>query len=126
MVVMINKNEVCVVNDTEVSTYQNKGYETLVTDMGFRKHPEYVEWDVFNHMDTVYPLTIKADRYSGVYSGGAYTAWPCDEAEIPSEVFTFRSWRIRWTACMVASAAVVSAEIVMASGSKIRSFLSMP
>ena len=86
MEIMINKNEVCVVNDTEVSTYQNKGYETLVTDMGFRKHPEYIEWDVFNHMDTIYPLTIKADRYSGVYSGGEYTAWPCDEADIPDEI----------------------------------------
>ncbi len=87
MEIMVKKNEVCVVNDEEVSTYQNKGYETLITDIGFRNHPEYVEWDVFNHMDTIYPLTIKADRYSGVYSGGEYTAWPCDEAEIPSEVF---------------------------------------
>lgn len=87
MEIMIKKNEVCVVNDEEVSTYQNKGYETLITDMGFRKHPEYIEWDVFNHLDTVYPLTIKADRYSGVYSGGEYTAWPCHEADIPSEVF---------------------------------------
>ena len=87
MEIMINKNEVCVVNDEVVSTYKNKGYETLITDMGFRNHPEYVEWNVFNHMDTVYPLTIKADRYSGVYSGGKYTAWPCSEADIPDEVF---------------------------------------
>ena len=87
MEIMVKKNEVCVVNDTEVSTYQNKGYETLITGIGFRNHPEYVEWNVFNHMDTVYPLTIKADRYSGVYSGGEYTAWPCGEADIPSEVF---------------------------------------
>jgi len=87
MVVMINKNEVCVVNDEEVSTYQNKGYETLITDMGFRKHPEYVEWDVFNHIDTIYPLTIKADRYSGAYSRGKYTAWPCGEEDIPDGVF---------------------------------------
>lgn len=87
MEIMVKKNEVCVVNDTEVSTYQNKGYETLITDIGFRNHPEYVEWNVFNHMDTVYPLTIKADRYSGVYSGGKYTAWPCSEADIPDGVF---------------------------------------
>jgi hypothetical protein len=87
MEIMIKKNEACVVNDEEVSTYQNKGYETLITDMGFRKHPEYVEWDVFNRMETIYPLTIKADRYSGVYSGGEYTAWPCHEADIPDEVF---------------------------------------
>lgn len=87
MEIMINKKEVCVVNDDEVSTYQNKGYETLITDIGFRNHPEYVNWDVFNHIDTVYPLTIKADRYSGVYSGGTYTAWPCGESDIPDEVF---------------------------------------
>ena len=87
MEIMINKKEVCVVNDEEVSTYQNKGYETLITDIGFRNHPEYVNWDVFNHIDTVYPLTIKADRYSGVYSGGTYTAWPCGESDIPDEVF---------------------------------------
>ena len=87
MEIMINKNEVCVVNDEEVSTYQNKGYETLITDMGFRNHPECVNWDVFNHIDTVYPLTIKADRYSGVYSGGEYTAWPCGEEDIPDGVF---------------------------------------
>lgn len=87
MEIMVKKNDVCVVSDEEVSTYQNKGYETLITDVGFRKHPEYVEWDVFNHIDTVYPLTIKADRYSGVYSGGEYTAWPCNEADIPDEVF---------------------------------------
>lgn len=87
MEIMIKKNDVCVVNDEEVSTYQNKGYETLITDVGFRNHPEYVEWDVFNHMDTVYPLTIKADRYSGVYSGGEYTAWPCGEGDIPDGVF---------------------------------------
>jgi hypothetical protein len=87
MEIMIKKNDVRVVNDEEVSTYQNKGYETLITDMGFRKHPEYIEWDVFNRMETIYPLTIKADRYSGVYSGGEYTAWPCNEADIPDEVF---------------------------------------
>ena len=84
---MIHKNDVCVVDDEFVSTYQNKGYETLITDIGFRNHPEYVNWNIFNHIDTIYPLTIKPDRYSGVYSGGTYTAWPCDEAEIPSEVF---------------------------------------
>jgi hypothetical protein len=87
MEIMINKNEVCVVNDEEVSTYQNKGYETLITDMGFRNHPEYVDWKVFSRIDTIYPLTIKADRYSGVYSRGEYTAWPCNEADIPVEVF---------------------------------------
>lgn len=87
MVVMINKKEICVVDNAEIESYEIKGYETLITDIGFRNHPEYVNWDVFNHIDTVYPLTIKADRYSGVYSGGEYTAWPCDEEDIPDGVF---------------------------------------
>lgn len=86
MVIMINKKEICVVDNTEIESYENKGYETLITDIGFRNHPEYVNWDVFNHI-AVYPLTIKADRYSGVYSGGTYTAWPCGESDIPDEVF---------------------------------------
>ena len=87
MVVMINKKEICVVDNAEIESYEIKGYETLIADIGFRNHPEYVNWDVFNHIDTVYPLTIKADRYSGVYSGGEYTAWPCGEADIPDGVF---------------------------------------
>lgn len=87
MVIMINKDAVCVVDDEAVSTYQNKGCEILITDIGFRNHPEYVDWKVFNHIDTIYPLTIKADRYSGVYSGGEYTAWPYNEADMPEEVF---------------------------------------
>lgn len=85
MVIMINKEETCVIDDADVSTYENKGFETLITDIGFRNHPEYVNWDAFNHIDT-YPLTIKSDRYGGVYSGGKYTAWPYDEADIPDEV----------------------------------------
>ena len=84
---MINKKEICAVDNAEIESYEIKGYETLITDIGFRNHPEYVNWDVFNHIDTVYPLTIKADRYSGVYSGGEYTAWPCGEADIPDGVF---------------------------------------
>lgn len=87
MVIMVNKDAVYVVDDEAVSTYQNKGCEILITDIGFRNHPEYVDWKVFNHIDTIYPLTIKADRYSGVYSGGEYTAWPHNEADIPEEVF---------------------------------------
>ena len=87
MVIMINKKEICAVDNAEIESYENKGYETLITDIGFRNHPEYVNWDVFNHIDTVYPLTIKADRYSGAYSGGKYTAWPCGEEDIPDGVF---------------------------------------
>ena len=31
----------------------------------------------------IYPLTIIADRYTGSYSGGAFTAWNCEYYEIP-------------------------------------------
>lgn len=30
-----------------------------------------------------WPLTIVADRYSGIYSGGAWTAWPCEPWAVP-------------------------------------------
>lgn len=33
-----------------------------------------------------YPMTIVKDRYGGVYSGGAYTAWNLDPWELPSEM----------------------------------------
>lgn len=36
--------------------------------------------------DEIYPLTIVSDRYSGVYSGGAYTAWNMDADEIPADI----------------------------------------
>lgn len=35
----------------------------------------------------IYPLTIVADRYGGVYSGGKYTAWYCDANEVPEDIF---------------------------------------
>ena len=34
----------------------------------------------------IYPLTIIADRYTGVYSGGEYLAFNLEFIEIPSEV----------------------------------------
>lgn len=34
----------------------------------------------------VYPCTILADRYTGAYSGGEWTAWPMDADEIPVAV----------------------------------------
>lgn len=33
-----------------------------------------------------YPLTIVRDRYSGVYSGGKYTAWNTDFYRVPLEI----------------------------------------
>ena len=35
------------------------------------------------YSETMYPLTIIADRYDGCYSGGAFTAWPLDYFDIP-------------------------------------------
>jgi hypothetical protein len=36
--------------------------------------------------DEIYPLTIIADRYSGTYSGGLYTAWNLAYDVIPDGV----------------------------------------
>ena len=33
-----------------------------------------------------YPLTIVLDRYTGVYSGGKFTAWWRDADQVPSEI----------------------------------------
>ena len=49
--------------------------------------------------DEIYPLVIIRDRYTGVYSGGKYTAWNLDAEEIPidinaDDVSCFNFW---WT-----------------------------
>ena len=36
--------------------------------------------------ESVYPLTIVSDRYSGCYSGGIFTAWNLDAHEVPMEI----------------------------------------
>ena len=36
--------------------------------------------------DSIYPLIIIRDRYTGVYSGGKYTAWNVELEEIPTEI----------------------------------------
>lgn len=38
--------------------------------------------------DEIYPLTITADRYTGVYSGGAYIAWNLDADEVPDDIYS--------------------------------------
>ena len=35
---------------------------------------------------SLYPLTIVEDRYTGVYSGGIYTAWHLAPYERPEEI----------------------------------------
>lgn len=37
-------------------------------------------------MKDIYPCTIVADRYDGTYSGGKFTAWPCDYYNLPEEL----------------------------------------
>ena len=37
--------------------------------------------------DVIYPLTITADRYTGAYSGGVFTAWNLEPSEVPKEPF---------------------------------------
>ena len=36
---------------------------------------------------SIYPLTVVADRYNGMYSGGAFTAWNKYNDELPSGIF---------------------------------------
>lgn len=36
--------------------------------------------------ESIYPLTIVADRYGGVYSHGAFTAWNLNTDEVPAEI----------------------------------------
>ncbi len=36
--------------------------------------------------NVIYPLTIIADRYTGVYSGGRFTAWNMYHYELPKEI----------------------------------------
>lgn len=36
--------------------------------------------------ESIYPLTIVADRYGGVYSRGTFTAWNLDTDEVPTEI----------------------------------------
>ena len=49
---------------------------------------ENIEKFVFME-DEIYPLVIIRDRYTGVYSGGKYTAWSGDVEDIlpPPEVY---------------------------------------
>lgn len=37
--------------------------------------------------DGVYPLTVVADRYSGAYSGGKWTAWNLYPWDVPGGIF---------------------------------------
>lgn len=37
--------------------------------------------------ESIYPLTITADRYTGAYSDGRFTAWNLEPSEVPTEPF---------------------------------------
>lgn len=41
------------------------------------------EPDIFN---AIYPLTIVADKYGGVYSGGKFLAFNCLPNEVPKDI----------------------------------------
>lgn len=43
-------------------------------------------WNTEFFSNSIYPLTIVADRYGGTYSGGKYTAWNRFSDEVPSEI----------------------------------------
>lgn len=36
--------------------------------------------------DSIYPLTLVADRYDGAYSGGRFTAWNLFAQEVPEAI----------------------------------------
>lgn len=42
--------------------------------------------DIKEVYKNLYPLTIVMDRYTGVYSGGIFTAWNLDPDEIPEDI----------------------------------------
>lgn len=42
--------------------------------------------DIKEVYNKLYPLTIVMDRYTGVYSGGIFTAWNLDVDEVPWEI----------------------------------------
>lgn len=37
-------------------------------------------------LESHYPTTIVADRYTGVYSGGLFTCWPLDFFNLPDDI----------------------------------------
>lgn len=41
---------------------------------------------MFKDIDDIYPLTIIKDKYTGVYSGGQYTAWNVALSEVPKQI----------------------------------------
>lgn len=52
---------------------------------GYRKQSEGELIEGVNPFieDTIYPMTIIADRYSGTYSGGSFLAWNLEADAIP-------------------------------------------
>lgn len=42
--------------------------------------------DIKDVYKNLYPLTIVMDRYTGVYSGGIFTAWNLDPDEVPEDI----------------------------------------
>lgn len=38
-------------------------------------------------IESIYPLTVVTDRYTGAYSGGKFTAWNLEPSEMPDGMF---------------------------------------
>lgn len=60
--------------DVAISQLRSLGY-----DLGQKM-------DMQKIYDDIYPLTVVMDRYSGVYSGGAFTAWNLDVCDVPYQI----------------------------------------
>jgi len=46
--------------------------------------------------DTVYPVTIVADRYGGAYSGGRWVAFPTSAEGVPDDPFGGDTFAAAW------------------------------
>lgn len=69
-------NQNCLVYEDKIEKIFT-GYVPLFDEN--KQECEYME-------DEIYPLTILEDRYTGIYSGGKYTAWNLEFYEIPRDI----------------------------------------
>lgn len=53
---------------------------------GHWRDEHFVELPAETKDPEIYPLTVVCDRYTGTYSGGAYTAWNLDPWDVPREI----------------------------------------
>ena len=53
--------------------------ETYMYDLGQKTDMKMI-------YDDIYPLTVCIDRYSGIFSGGKFTAWNLDVRDMPWQI----------------------------------------